>query len=90
MSTFKAIELDAVSHRRTGKEYVLAAENRQAAIAELLGLLNSTLEAARIDPSRTLVQVNAQLWTIVGLNPAAPAAESPSLRRAGAKHKRVR
>jgi hypothetical protein len=90
MSTFKAIELDAVSRRRTGQEYALTAKNRQEAITELLRLLNSTPEAARIDPSRTLVQVNAQLWTIVGLNAAAPAAESPSLRRAGAKHKRVR
>jgi hypothetical protein len=89
VATFKAIELDASSRQRTGQEYALAAENRQEAIAELLRLLNATLDAARIDPSRTLVQVNAQLWTIVGLT-AAPSAESPSLRRAGAKHKRVR
>jgi hypothetical protein len=90
MTTFKAIELDAVSRRRTGLEYVLSAESRQEAIAELLRLLGSTVEAARIDPSRTLVQVNTQLWTIVGSSAAAPSAESPSLRRAGAKHKRVR
>jgi len=88
--TYKAIELDAASHRRTGQEYALAAENRQEAIAELLRLLNATLEAARIDPSRTLVEVNAKLWTIVGSQSATPSAESPSLRRAGAKHKRVR
>ena len=90
MKVYKAIELDAASRRRTGQEYALAAENRQEAIAELLRLLHTTLEAARIDPSRTLVQVNAQLWTIVGSQTAAPSAESPSLRRAGAKHKRVR
>jgi len=89
MNTFKAIELDAVSRRRTGQEYTLSAVSRQEAIAELLRLLNSSLEAARIDPSRTLLQVNSQLWTIVGSS-AAPSADSPSLRRAGAKHKRVR
>jgi hypothetical protein len=89
MTAFKAIELDPASHRRTGREHVLAGENRQEAIADLLRLLHSTLDQARIDPSRTLVEVNAQLWTIVGSG-AAPSAESPSLRRAGAKHKRVR
>jgi hypothetical protein len=86
---FKAIELDAVSRQRTGQEYGLAAENRQEAITELLRLLDATLEAARIDPSRTLVQVNSRLWTIVGSR-ADGSGESPSLRRAGAKHKRVR
>jgi len=90
MTTYKAIELDTASRQRTGQQYALAAENRQEAIAELLRLLNATLEVARIDPSRTLVQVNAQLWTIVGSQTASPSAESPSLRRAGAKHKRVR
>ena len=89
MTAFKAIELDPVSHRRTGREYVLSVENRQAAIADLLRLLHATLDQARVDPSRTLVEVNSQLWTIVGSG-GAPSAESPSLRRAGAKHKRVR
>jgi hypothetical protein len=89
MQAFKAIELDPISRRRTGREYVLSVENRQEAIAALLRLLEATLDQARIDPSRTLVEVNSQLWTIVGSG-GAPPAESPSLRRAGAKHKRVR
>jgi hypothetical protein len=55
----------------------------------LLGLLEATRDAARIDPSRTLIEVGSQLWTIVAM--AAPAAaDAPGLRRAGAKHKRVR
>jgi hypothetical protein len=68
---------------------VLEAETRNAAVDGLLSVLGVARDAARIDPSRTLIEVNAQLWTIVAL--AAPKTiESPSLRRAGAKHKRVR
>ena len=61
----------------------------EAAIEQLLQLLGVSPAAARIDPSRTLIQLDSELWTLVG---AAPAPESgpPSLRRAGAKHKRVR
>jgi hypothetical protein len=89
VTTYKAIELDSASRQRTGRETPLAATTRQAAVDELLALLQVSRDAARVDPSRTLVQVGTQLWTIVGFAPQA-AAESPSLRRAGAKHKRVR
>jgi hypothetical protein len=86
---FKAIELDAASRRRTGRELTLAVETRQAAVQELLRLLGTTPSEARVDPTRTIVQTEAQLWTIVGAR-AAAAPEPPGLRRAGAKHKRVR
>ena len=89
MATFKAIELDLVSKQRTGREHALDAQTRQAAIDRLLEILGVTREHARIDPSRTLVQVDAQLWTIIGLVPAV-SDESAAQRRAGAKHKRVR
>jgi hypothetical protein len=56
----------------------------------LLGLLEATRDAARIDPSRTLIEVGSQLWTIVAMAAPADAADAPGLRRAGAKHKRVR
>jgi hypothetical protein len=89
MPSFKAIQLDPVSRQRTGREHLLSAETRQGAIDELLELLAVSREAARIDPSRTLIQLDAQLWTLVGFTP--PSTEdSPSLRRAGAKHKHVR
>jgi hypothetical protein len=68
---------------------VLAAETRNDAVDSLLSVLGADRESARIDPSRTLIEVNSQLWTLVAL--AAPkTADSPSMRRAGAKHKRVR
>ena len=89
MLIFKAIELDPVSKQRTGREHALAVETRREAIDELLKLLDATRGAAQIDPTRTLIEVNAQLWTIVGF-PAPRASDSPSMRRAGAKHKRVR
>jgi hypothetical protein len=86
---YKAIELDPDSRQRTGQEHVLDAATRQAAVDALLALLGATPATARVDPTRTLVQVDARLWTLVAI--AAPAAsDSPSLRRAGAKHKRVR
>ena len=45
----------------------------------------------RIDPTRTLVQLPAELWTIVGLSSTPPPmTEGAGLRRAGAKHRRVR
>jgi hypothetical protein len=68
---------------------VLAVETRNAAVDGLLALLGVARADARIDPSRTLVEVNSQLWTIVAM--AAPkTTDPPGLRRAGAKHKRVR
>ena len=60
------------------------------AIAELLDLLGSSMDAVRVDPSRTIVQLGAQLWTIVSVSSAAASDEPPSLRRGGAKHKQVR
>jgi hypothetical protein len=89
MLVFKAIELDPVSKQRTGREHALAVETRREAVDELLNLLGATRGAAQIDPTRTLIQVESQLWTIVGF-PAPRSTESPSQRRAGAKHKRVR
>ena len=86
---FKAIQVDRGTHQRTGREFALAAETRQAAVDELLVLLQVNASEVRIDPTRTLVQLPAELWTIVG---ASPSADEPagSLRRAGAKHRRVR
>jgi hypothetical protein len=89
MLLFKAIELNPISKQRTGREHALEVETRREAIDELLKLLGATRGAAQIDPTRTLIEVNAELWTIVGF-PAPRASESPSQRRAGAKHKRVR
>jgi hypothetical protein len=89
MLIFKAIELDPVSKQRTGREHALAVETRREAVDELLTLLGATRGAAQIDPTRTLVEFDTQLWTIVGF-PAPRTSESPSQRRAGAKHKRVR
>jgi hypothetical protein len=89
MPSFKAIELDSSSRKRTGREQVLAATSRNDAVTELLAILQVTPADARVDPTRTLVQIGAQLWTIVGSTPPG-ASDSPGLRRAGAKHKRVR
>jgi hypothetical protein len=86
---FKAIELDATSRRRTGREYELAGGTRQEAIATLLGLLQVTPDQVEVDPGRTIVIVGASLWTLVAIRPP-DAATNPSQRRAGAKHKRVR
>jgi hypothetical protein len=90
VATFKAIELDIVSKKRTGREHPLpTAVTRQQAVDALLELLHVSREAAHIDPSRTLIQVDKELWTIVGTVTATPD-ESAALRRGGAKHKRVR
>ena len=86
---FKAIELDAATRRRTGREYALSGDTRQAAIDELLRQLGTSPAEARVDPTRTLVDVGGALWTIVGAR-ADAARAAPGLRRAGAKHKRVR
>ena len=86
---FKAIEVDATSHQRTGNELSLAAENRQAAVEALLSELGVATEAAIVDPSRTMVRLGDRLWTLVSVA-AATTDDGASLRRAGAKHKRVR
>jgi hypothetical protein len=88
--SFKAIELDPGSRKRTGIEHVLEVETRQAAVDALLALLGLRYESARVDPTRTLIQVGSQLWTIVSASPPPPEVEPSPLRRAGAKHKRVR
>jgi hypothetical protein len=87
---FKAIELDATTRRRTGRELALDVETRQAALAALLRHLNACEDEVRVDPTRTLVQVEQQLWTIVAARQTTLDQTSSALRRAGAKHKRVR
>jgi hypothetical protein len=88
--TFKAIQLDPVTRQRTGRELTLGAETRQAAVDELLALLQVTVGDVRIDPTRTLVQLPTELWTIVGGSLSPPTTDPAGLRRAGAKHRRVR
>ena len=88
--TFKAIQLDPVTRQRTGRELALGAETRQAAVDELLALLHVTVGDVRIDPTRTLVQLPTELWTIVGGSLSPPTTDPAGLRRAGAKHRRVR
>jgi hypothetical protein len=90
---FKAIEVHADSRRHTGREYVFNVDTRQAAIEALLGVLGRPTTDARVDPTRTMVKIDEFLWTIVATaaGPATSTAdEAPNLRRAGAKHKRVR
>jgi hypothetical protein len=82
--------LDPATRQRTGREVSLAAETRQAALDELLGLLQVKASEARIDPTRTLVQLPAELWTIVGISDSPSSTDPAALRRAGAKHRRVR
>ena len=88
--SYKAIELDLGSRQRTGREIGLEVETRQAAVDELLKLLQIDAADARIDPTRTLVQVHSQFWTIVGVSNLPPSTDPSALRRAGAKHRRVR
>ena len=90
VTIYKAIELDPVTHQRTGGELALQAQTRQAAVAELLRLLQIDAADARIDPSRTMVQHGPRLWTIVGTPSSLPTAEPPRLRRLGPKHRHVR
>ena len=89
LSALKAVELDPSTRKRTGREVQLKASARQAAIDELLGVLGLTRDQARVDPTRTMVDVGGQLWTIVATR-ATQDEVSSSLRRAGAKHRRVR
>ena len=86
---FTAIELDAATRRRTGRELALSVDTRQAAIADLLRQLGNSPSEARVDPTRTVVEVGGSLWTVVAAR-ADAARAAPGLRRAGAKHKRVR
>jgi hypothetical protein len=88
--SFKAIQLDPVTRQRTGREVVLTAQTRRAAVDELLGLLEVDVSDVRIDPTRTLVQLPTELWTIVGGSISPPTTDPAGLRRAGAKHRRVR
>ena len=87
---FKAIQLDPGTRQRTGREFALTAETRQAAVDELLALLQVNVSDVRIDPTRTLVQLPSELWTIVGGSILPATADPAGLRRAGAKHRRVR
>jgi hypothetical protein len=66
---FKAIEVDATSRQRTGRELTLEAETRQAAIDALLAALGIATEAAHVDPSRTVVRIADRLWTLVRATP---------------------
>jgi hypothetical protein len=88
MPTFRAIELDRRSRKPTGRRQELEADGRDGAIAALLAVLHASPEAARIDPTRTLVDLGSAMWTIVAMGNAT-ISESATLRRAGAKHRRV-
>jgi hypothetical protein len=85
---FKAVEVDAATRRRTGRAYELVVETRQAAIEALLARLGLTTDQVRVDPSRTLIDAGATMWTLIATRPA-EAADTPTLRRAGAKHKHI-
>ncbi len=89
MPRFKAIEVNAATRQRTGRAFVFEADTRQSAIAQLLSGLGVAEDAARVDPTRTLVEVAGALWTPVATAQAEKRAP-PSLRRGGAKHKSVR
>jgi hypothetical protein len=90
VALFKAIEVDAATRQRTGRQHLLEADNRQAAIQALLELLDVAPEQAWVDPSRTMVQVETRLWTLVAMATSPSGSTSASLRRGGAKHKHVR
>jgi hypothetical protein len=88
--TFKLVELDSTTRRRTGREYRFEVETRQAAIDALLHELGLSADRVRVDPTRTLVEMGPSLWTVVAMSRTSQQAVAASLRRAGAKHKRVR
>ena len=90
MPSFRLIELHPRTKQRTGRQHDLDGQTRQAALDEALSLLGATPETAVVDPTRTLIQVHAELWTLVGTTAAPAGSDSSALRRAGAKHKRVR
>jgi len=89
LAAFKAIELDAATHTRTGREFQFETETRQATIDALLQELGISADLVRVDPNRTLVQIGETRWSIV-TSQKATVSESASLRRGGAKHKQVR
>ena len=86
---FKAVELDA-ARRRTGRALQFEVDTREAAIAALLAELGVASDVARVDPTRTLVQLDSTLWTLVHVTRTSLEATPASLRRGGAKHKQVR
>ncbi|MBV9173501.1 MAG: hypothetical protein JOZ81_25845 [Chloroflexi bacterium] len=88
MPQFRAIELERSSRKPTGRRHELDAPTRDLAIAVLLERLGVSPETARIDPTRTLLDLGTSLWTIVSVAPTS-VNESAGLRRAGAKHRRV-
>jgi hypothetical protein len=91
VATFRAIELDRTSRKPTGRRHTLDGRGRDEAIAALLGVLGVAPESARVDPSRTLVDLGGSLWTLVNTSAGqAGQSEPPALRRAAAKHRRVR
>jgi hypothetical protein len=88
VATFKAVELDRTSRKPTGRAESFEADGRAAAVAHLLDGLGVAPATARVDPSRTLVDTGAALWTIVQLTRPS-SVEPPALRRAAAKHRHV-
>ena len=90
MRRFKAVELERTPRRRTGRELVLEADSRQAAVDALVQALGVPPETAHADPTRTLIQVGEKLWTIVPQADPSDRGASPAQRRSGAKHKHVR
>lgn len=87
--SFKAVELDAATRQRTGREYQLDCDTRQAAVEELVHLLGLSLDVVRVDPTRTMVEVGERRWTLVAA-PRERDSASGTQRRGGAKHKQVR
>ena len=83
---FKAIEVNATSRRRTGREWALDADTRHGAVDALLRLLGKTLSEARVDPSRTVVQVETSLWTIVATTAPAPSTSAFARPEPGRHH----
>lgn len=90
MPRFKAIETDRASRQRTGREHEFDVASRDAVVEALVEALGLARSAAHVDPSRTLVEVAGQRWTIVALAAQSESPVAPSLRRGGAKHKQVR
>jgi hypothetical protein len=89
LAAFKAIELDGLTHQRTGREFQFETDTRQATIDALLAQLGVSPDAATIDQTRSMVLIGDTRWSIVAIQKAT-ISESASLRRGGAKHKQVR
>jgi hypothetical protein len=69
---------------------LLEADNRQAAISALLAELQVSVDAAVVDPSRTMIRISERLWTLVRSSSPEERSVKGSDRRGGAKHKQVR